>query len=114
MQETRVWSLVREDPTRHTEQLSQGAATTEPLLRSSGAATAEALPKPTRPRTRAPQEKALQWEAPTLPLENRAPSRQQEEVHLQQRRPGTVKENKQKCKKEPTNNNTIIGNFLLA
>ena len=61
MQETRVLSLIWEDPTCHGEaQRSLCATTTEPVLSSQGAE----LLKPEHSRARAgQQEKPPQWEA---------------------------------------------------
>ena len=66
MQETRVQTLVQEDPTRHGATKPNSETTVEPARHSSSAATTEAV----SPRAPAPQQgKPLKWEACAPQLE---------------------------------------------
>ena len=98
MQGTRVWSLVREDPTC--------CWTTKPeaqLLRPCEATTEAPLS-----RARAPQqEKPWQWEACATAMKISPCSPQLEKAHMQQQRPTETKINKQNLKKLPYNSTTL-------
>ena len=100
MQETRVWALVREDPTCR--------GTTKPVCHNYWACALEPTshnywrPRATTteahaPRARAPQqEKPQQWEACTLQQRVAPARRNQRKARVQQRRPKSSQKKKKK------------------